>query len=146
MYRCPTVTYSFGFRDTVVHVYHQRTHSETSSRCLTAERTKLYVSVFSINIICPVKFNLEVMHWKALATVATGNAEQLQSNPSEMLRDSLTRGLLLFRGSAQPWHMLAFLYEVGKSCCLSLLLFSLWLLYNTSIAALTLTGVGQRGI
>lgn len=31
----------------------------------------------SIGIICPVKFNLEVMYWKALATVATGNAEQL---------------------------------------------------------------------
>lgn len=65
-------------------------------------------------MICPVKFNLEVMYWKALATVATGNTEQLQSNPLEMLCDSLTWGLSLFWGSEQPWHMLAFLYEVGS--------------------------------
>lgn len=120
MYHYPTVTYNFSFRDTVFHIYHQRSHSKTSSRCLAAERTKFYISCFSIDIICPVKFNLEVMYWKALATVATGNTEQLQSNPLEMFCDSLTRGLSLFWGSEQPWHMLAFLYEVGKSRCLSL--------------------------
>lgn len=120
MYHYPTITYNFSFRDTVVHIYHQRSHSKTSSTCLTAERTKFYISGFFIDIICPVKFNLEVMYRKALATVATGNTEQLQPNPLEMLCDSLTRGLSLFWGSEQPWHMLTFLYEVGKSRCLSL--------------------------
>lgn len=40
------------------------------------ENQVFYVSWLFIFIICPVKFNLEVMHWKALATVATGNVER----------------------------------------------------------------------